>query len=170
MTPRVLVLTDAVLDASVTRFLQLDGYEVVTAAQVAEAAVVLEERQVHLLLASIEHLGRSIERFIEEAMIRDPMLAVLLVAREATLQTCVAFRTRRSVGVLRMPLALVDVRDGVREALDARDVWSPIARLRRRIEQLSSEEMSEHARELVRNLSLDVEMLASRVRSVTGGR
>jgi DNA-binding NtrC family response regulator len=170
MRTPILVLSDVILDDSVTKFLQLNGYAVITAAQVSEAVKVLEERRVRLLLTSVEHLGRSLERVIEDAMSRDPMLAVLVVSREATLQICWDLRKRCGVDVLRVPLTLVDLRDGVRGALDARDVWSPMTRLRDQLDRLSSEEMSERSREIVRHVSKELDALASRVRSVTGGR
>ena len=167
---RILILRDSVLGQSVVRFMENDAYDVRVADGVTEARSVLEAGGVRLLLTPVEHRGRSLVHFIEDVAARNPMTALVVVASESTIDVALDLRARLWIDMLRMPLTFIYVRDSVRRALDARDLNTPIARIRQHLQRLASDDLPEPSKEVLRRMSQELETLASRVRSVTDSR
>ncbi len=167
----VLVLEDGVLDATVIRFLEGAGHEVRAAGGVTNARKILDEDDVELMLTSMASRGRSRVEFIEAVRAHWPAIAVVLVTDEATAREGAELAARGVVAeAMRMPVTLVQIRDGVRRGLTGRDLLTPIEDLRWNLQRLASTELADDSREIVRQIARDVEVLASRARSVTGGR
>ena len=127
----------------------------------------LREPGVRLFITPVARRGRSLLGFIEEVAAGHPLTAILLVVSGTTVDDAVELRMRLGLEMIRLPLALIDVRDRVRHAVESRDLNAPIAMMRQHLERLSAEPLSEASREILGSMSRDLETLAARVRSVT---
>jgi len=167
----ILVVEDPILDSTVTRFLEGAGHVITLAGSVAEARKGLDERPFQLMLSVVESRGRSLEGFLEDAATQRPTMAIVLVCSETNAHAGEDLRRRGHVAeVLRQPVTLVQVRDAAQRALEGRDLLTPIASLRRGMRRLQATELSDGSREILKGMARQLETLASRARSVTGGR